>query len=193
MRTSSSFGLQRADGRKGRVGDTPAGKASAMLAAFASVSAQTFDLSLTDLHGGPIKGRQRPSQSLEEIRRSIRRVLREAEHNQHNVIIRPRSAIALLIQLDDFTAKKAVQVQSCAFMTVCTSPDNYQVWLAVSDGPQENDREAAKLFRTRVRRYAGADHSATGAVRIAGSKNFKQNTPRPSRLSNSPKSMPAGP
>jgi hypothetical protein len=40
--------------------------------------------------------------------------------------------------------------------------------------PQENDRETAKLFRTQVRRGAGADHSATGAVRIAGSKNFKQ-------------------
>jgi hypothetical protein len=158
----------------GRVGDTPAGKALAMLAALASVGAQAFDLSLTDLNGAPVKGRQRPNKSLEEIRRSIGRVLREAERNQHNVIIRPRSATTLLIQLDDFTAEKAVQVQSCAFMTVCTSPDNYQLWLAVSDGPQENDREAAKLFRARVRRSAGADHSATGAVRIAGSKNFKQ-------------------
>jgi hypothetical protein len=157
-----------------RVGDTPAGKALAMLAAFATVGARVFDLSLTDLSGAPVKGQQRPDKSLEEIRRSIGRVLREAERNQHNVIIRPRSATALLIQLDDFTAEKAVQVQSCAFMTVCTSPDNYQVWLAVSDGPQEDDREAAKLFRTRVRRSAGADHSATGAVRIAGSKNFKQ-------------------
>jgi len=68
-----------------------------MLAAFASVGARTFDLSLTGLHGEPIKGRQSPGQSLEQMRRSIPRVLREAEHNQHNVIIRPRSAIALLI------------------------------------------------------------------------------------------------
>ena len=58
-------------------------------------------------------------------------------------------------------------------MTVCTSPGNYQVWLAVLDGPQESDREAARQFRTRVRRGAGADQSATGAVRIAGSLNFK--------------------
>ncbi len=158
----------------GRVGDTPAGKALAMLAAFASVGAHMFDLSLTDLSGAPVKGRQRPNKSLEEIRRSIGRVLREAERNQHNVIIRPHSATTLLVQLDDFTAEKAIQVQSCAFMTVCTSPGNYQVWLAVSDGPQENDREAAKLFRTQVRRSAGADHSATGAVRIAGAINFKQ-------------------
>jgi hypothetical protein len=59
-------------------------------------------------------------------------------------------------------------------MTVGTSPGNYQVWLAVSDGPQESDGEAARLFCTRARRGAGADRSATGAIRIAGSKNFKQ-------------------
>ena len=58
-------------------------------------------------------------------------------------------------------------------MTLYTLPGNCQVWLAVSDGPKESDREAAKRFRTRVRRGAGADHSATGAVRIAGSLNFK--------------------
>jgi RepB DNA-primase from phage plasmid len=144
-----------------------------MLSAFASVGARVFDLSLTDLSGAPVKGLQRPGTSLEEMRRTIRRVLHEAERNQHNVIIRPRSATALLIQLDDFTAEQAAQVQPFAFMTVCTSPGNYQVWLAVSDGPQESDKEAAKQFRTRVRRAAGADHSATGAVRIAGSKNFK--------------------
>jgi len=145
-----------------------------MLATFASVGACVFDLSLTDLYGAPVKGLQRPGKSLDEMRRSIRCVLHEAEHNQHNVIIRPRSATALLIQLDDFTAEKAARIEPYAFMTVCTSSGNYQVWLAMSDGPQENDREAAKLFRTRVRRSAGADHSATGAVRIAGSKNFKQ-------------------
>jgi DNA primase RepB-like protein len=145
-----------------------------MLTAFVGVGAGVFDLSLTDLRGTPVKGLQRPGQSLEAIRRSIGRVLHNAERNQYNVIIRPRSATALLIQLDDFTAEQVAQVERYAFMTVCTSPGNYQVWLAISDGPQESDREAARLFRTRMRRGAGADHSATGAVRIAGSKNFKQ-------------------
>jgi hypothetical protein len=120
-----------------------------------------------------VKGLQRPGTSLEEIYHTIERVLREAEHNQYNVIIRPRLATALLIQLDDFTAEQAAYVQPFAFMTVCTSPGNYQVWLAVSDGPNESDKEAAKQIRTRMRRGTCADHSATGAVRIAGSKNFK--------------------
>jgi hypothetical protein len=54
---------------------------------------------------------------------------------------------------------------------VRTSPGNYQVWLAVADGPKESEKEAAKQFRIRVRKGAGADKSATG---IAGSLNFKK-------------------
>ena len=111
-----------------------------------------FDLSFTDLAGSPVKGLQRPGRSPGEMRRTIGRVLVDARRNQRNVIIRPRSATALLIQLDDFTAEKVAEVEQFAFMTVCTSPGNYQVWLAVLDGPQESDKEVARQFRTRVRR-----------------------------------------
>src|SRR5690242_6486095 len=103
-----------------RVGETPTGNALTMLAAFASLGAQVFDLSLTELNGAPVKGRQRPGQSLEDMRCLIGHVLRNAERNQHNVIIRPRSDLALLIQLDDFAAEKARQVEPYAFMTVGT-------------------------------------------------------------------------
>ena len=156
-----------------RAGKSDTGKALAMLSAFASVGAKVFDLSITDLDGKPVKGLQRPERSLEDMRRRITRDLQDGERNRHNVIIRPRSTTALLIQLDDFNDEKAAQMQPYAFMTLRTSPGNGQVWLAVSDGPKESDEEAAKLFRTRVRRGAGADQSATGATRIAGSLNFK--------------------
>jgi len=107
------------------------------------------------------------------MRRTAGLILPSAAKALLNVIIRPRSATTLLVQLDDLDADKVVQIVPHAFMTVCTSPGNYQLWLAVSDGPKESDKEAAKLFRTRVRRGAGADQSATGATRIAGSLNFK--------------------
>jgi hypothetical protein len=64
-----------------RGGDTPTGKALAMLSAFASAGARVFDLSLTDLTGAPVKGLQRPGKSLEEIRRTIGRVLYDTERN----------------------------------------------------------------------------------------------------------------
>jgi RepB DNA-primase from phage plasmid len=122
-----------------------------MLSAFASVGARVFDLSIMDLNGAPVKGLQCPGRGLEEMRRTIGLVLRDAVRSQHNVIIRPRSATALLVQLEDFTAEKAAQGAPLAFMTVCTSSDSYQVWPAVSDGPQEREKEAAKQYRTRIR------------------------------------------
>src|SRR5271157_2958166 len=157
-----------------RAGKSDTSKALAMLSAFASVGAKAFDLSITDLvDGKPVKGLQRPERSLEDMRRRIARDLQDGERNRHNVIIRPRSTTALLIQLDDFSDEKAAQMQPYAFITLRTSPGNGQIWLAVSDGPKESDEEAAKQFRKRVRRGAGSDKSATGATRIAGSLNFK--------------------
>ena len=152
-----------------RAGDTDAQAALTMLEAFGSVGATAFDVTLLNIEGRE-QGFQR-NRSLDELRHSIRCRLEAATGQQHSIVIRPRSTAALLIQLDDFTADKAEQLAQHAFMTVCTSPNNFQVWLAVSDGPKET--EAAKQFRTRVRRGAGADQSATGAVRLAGSLNFK--------------------
>jgi RepB DNA-primase from phage plasmid len=153
----------------GRGGAIDAQAALAMLEAFASVGAANFDVTLLDIEGRE-QGFQR-NRSLDELRHSIGRRLEAATDRQHSIVIRPRSMAALLIQLDDFTADKAAQLVPQAFMTVCTSPNNFQVWVAVSDGPKET--EAAKQLRTRVRRGAGADQSATGAVRLAGSLNFK--------------------
>ena len=145
----------------------------AMLDAFASVGARVFDLSIIDMNGNQVEGMQRTGETLEQLRRRIGLDLQAAESNQHNVIIRPRSTTALLVQLDDFSPEKAAQIEPYAFITICTSPGNGQVWLAVADGPKESKREAAKEFRKRLRRGAGADKSATGATRISGSLNFK--------------------
>jgi hypothetical protein len=152
---------------------TDASKALEMLTAFASVGARSFDVTVLN----DIEGREenfQSNRSLEELRRSMAKRLEAATRLQHSVIIRPRSSTALLIQLDDFTAEKAAQIEPHSFLTLQTSPGNFQVWLAVSDGPKEADKEAAKEFKTRVRRGAGSDHSASGATRIAGSLNFKK-------------------
>jgi hypothetical protein len=150
-------------------GRTDTTAALAMLTAFASVGARAFDVTLLDIEGRE-QGFQ-SNRSLEELRRSMAKRLEAATRSQHSVVIRPRSTTALLIQLDDFDEAKAERIQPYSFLTLQTSPGNFQVWLAVSDGPK--DAEAAKQFRTRVRRGSAADQSATGATRIAGSLNFK--------------------
>jgi hypothetical protein len=159
------------EGSSERAGKPDTSAALAMLNAFASVGARAFDVTLRDIEGRE-QGFQR-NRSLDELRRSMARRLEAATATQHSLVIRPRSNTALLIQLDDLTQEKAAQIEAYGFLTLRTSPGNYQVWLAVSDAPKESEKEAAKQFRTRVRRGAGADHSATGATRIAGSLNFK--------------------
>lgn len=146
-------------------------KALAMLDAFASVGARVFDLSILDIHGEPVKHLQRTGRSLDEMRRRIGVDLQAAARNRHSVVIRPRSKTALLVQIDDRDEATAAKLEP--FMVLTTSPGNGQIWIAVADGPPETDIQVAKEFRRRVRKATGADTSATGATRVAGSFNFK--------------------
>jgi hypothetical protein len=143
---------------------TAAVKALAMLDAFASVGVRSFDLTLTDLAGQ--KAGYRSLRGVDELRRTIGKTLQEAELRQHNVIVRPRSTTATLIQLDDLAGETVERITPFAFLVLCTSPRNYQAWLAVTD--------AAADFPLRVKRGAGADPTASGATRLAGSLNFKE-------------------
>ena len=52
------------------------------------------------------------------------------------------------------------------FLALETSPGNFQAWLALKGS---EDKE----FARRVRRGTGADATASGATRVAGSLNFK--------------------
>lgn len=146
--------------------ETPAIKALAMLSAFASVGARAFNLTLTDIEGEKIEGGYKPNTPLEQLRRTIGRALQDAERHRHNVIIRPRSTAATLIQLDDLDASKAERIAPHSFIVFQTSPGNYQAWVAV-------EKEAPEDFSRRLRKGAGADATASGSTRIAGSLNFK--------------------
>ena len=146
-----------------------------MIDAFASVGASAFVISLIDINENPKA--ERETRSPEELKRNLSGRLEAASRARLNLIIRPRSTTATLIQLDDFSDQRADRIAPFAFMTVQTSPGNNQVWLAVSDGPKDGDsaaeKEAAKQFRKRLRKGAGADKQATGATRLAGSLNIK--------------------
>jgi RepB DNA-primase from phage plasmid len=157
-----------------RAGETVAGsndtsKALAMLDAFARIGTTAFDVTLTNLDGE--KTLFQPKRSLDELRRTIAKRLEAAASLKQNTIIRPRSTTATLIQLDDLNRAQVGQIAPHAFLVICTSPGNHQAWVAVMDAPKEKD--AARDFARRLRKGAGADPTATGATRIAGSLNFK--------------------
>lgn len=140
-----------------------------MLAAFVSVGARAFDVTLNNIEGE--KTGFELNRSPEELRRSMTRRLEAAAELQNNFIIRPRSTFARIVQLDDLDAAKVDSVAPFAFMTFRTSPGNFQAWLAVRDTPDEE--KAARDLDSRLRKGAGADLTASGATRIAGSLNFK--------------------
>jgi hypothetical protein len=135
-----------------------------MLAAFASVGVERCDLTLTDLVGGKVAFRS--NRPLVELRSALPQVLKEAARQQHNVILRPRRGGPALIQLDDLGEDAARKLQPAAFMTLQTSPKNYQAWIAVADADAD--------FARRLRKGAGADLAASGATRVSGSVNYKQ-------------------
>jgi hypothetical protein len=140
-------------------------KALDMLDAFASVGVRAFDVTMTDIKGDKIPRGFQANRGVDQLRASIGPQLERATRARENFIIRPRSTTATLIQLDDLPAEAAAAIGRHAFMVLCTSPGNFQAWVAVKDAPPD--------FARRLRKGAGADPSASGATRISGSLNFK--------------------
>jgi hypothetical protein len=139
-----------------------------MLDVFASVGVRRFDIEHIDIdqqHRG-----FRRAQTLEQARESMPFLVDSAAQRHNNVIVRPHADDATLIQLDDLPAAALDRVRPVAFLIVTTSPGNFQAWLAVRGGSASDDAD----LRRRVKKAAGADPSASGAVRVAGTVNFKR-------------------
>ncbi len=148
----------------GRAGRGRAEPALEMLEAFASVGAERFDVTFTDAGGEKVGFRgNRP---LDQLWPAMPAILQEATERRHNVIVRPRSTGATLIQLDDLGEDAAARLQPVSFLVLRTSPGSYQVWIALADGDSD--------FARRLRKGAGADLTASGASRISGSLNSKE-------------------
>jgi hypothetical protein len=135
-----------------------------MLDTFASLGVSAFDLTRTDMDGR--KRSFRAAQSGEALRRWMPSLMESAAHYRDNLIVRPRDAAAELVQLDDLSAAMLEPLSSYAFLILRTSVGNYQAWLAV--------RGCGSDVARRLRRASGADPSASGAARLAGSMNFKR-------------------
>lgn len=167
-------------------------QARAMLDLFASVSASHFDVTWTNAAGHPRRPRrlrgkiralthclpQSPINpdwvdavhikaiSYSDITRVVSAMLETASIEQLNLIIRPHGPDVSFLQLDDLSSDKLPPLAPAMFLILETSSGNFQAWLGLS-GKVETD------FARRVRKGTGADATASGATRIAGSFNFK--------------------
>jgi hypothetical protein len=136
-----------------------------MLHAFASVGAETFDLTITNRDGEKVRFCR--GVSFENLCRVIPGELDRAAEHGHNVIVRPHGPAVVFIQLDDLSAAALERVQEVAFLGLRTSPGNFQGWVAMLAADADED------LARRLRKGAGADPTASGAARITGSLNFK--------------------
>jgi RepB DNA-primase from phage plasmid len=139
-------------------------EARRMINIFASVGATRFDLTTTTAAGD--KDQFRRAVPLAELMRTLPRLLDTAIAAQRNVIVRPHGPGISFLQLDDLKADQLARLAPAVFLFLETSPGNFQAWAALQG---HEDKE----FARRVRRGTGADATASGATRIAGSLNFK--------------------
>ena len=144
--------------------NTEPADAQAMLDAFASVGATRFDVTWTTKAGEGERFQR--SVSLADLTRTMPAMLDGATRRQINLIIRPRGEGVAFIQLDDLKAEQITAVAPAVFLALETSPGNFQAWVALS-ATEDKD------FARRLRKGTGADPTASGATRVAGSFNFK--------------------
>lgn len=146
--------------------DNPASQAArAMLDTFTSAGADHFDITWTNQQGE--KAGFRRHMPADTLRTLLPVMLSNAEKNERNLIVRPLSDRAVFIQLDDLSGEGLERLKPAAFLGLETSPGNYQAWVSIPAGQSDKD------FARRLRKGAGADDTASGATRVAGSLNFK--------------------
>lgn len=137
-----------------------------MLDLFASVGTNRFDLTRTDRQGEKVKFER--GYTLDRLRLALPGLLGLCAQAQQNLIVRPYgSPPVFLIQLDDLDAEKCQRVVAVSFLQLQTSPGNYQTWISLP-------ADAGVDFIRRLRKGTGADPNASGATRVAGSRNFKE-------------------
>lgn len=162
--------------------------ARAMLDAFTSVGAEHFDVTWTTRQGE--KATFRRHVPAESLRHFLPQLLAKAEKSERNLIVRPVSRRAVFIQLDDLGREGLERVKPASFLGLETSSSNYQAWVAIPAGGADKD------FARRLRKGAGADDTASGATRVAGSLNFKDkyapDFPRVQVAHNAPGLMASG-
>ena len=157
--------LRETETRGGGLMDDAVGQALRMIDVFASVGAERFDLTHLDIDG--MKRGFRREQTVRQLKNSLPILMQNAPARQNNIIVRPHAAPpVLLAQLDDLDAQSLERLENFAFLTLSTSPGNHQAWIGVKDGDAD--------FARRLRKGTGADGSASGATRVAGTLNFKR-------------------
>ena len=114
-------------------GVSPVEQAELMIALFQSIDRDCFVLKVSAKNGEILESL--PNLGADDVHRRLPELLREAEHKNLSVAIRPadngRQGGLGLLRLDDLGALALDQVQRSAFMILETAQGIYQCWFAV--------------------------------------------------------------
>jgi RepB DNA-primase from phage plasmid len=128
-------------------------EARQMLDICASVGARAVDLTLTNSAGE--KKWFRRDLSLSDLARTLPAMLDDAAIKKCNVIIRPHGAGMMFLQLDDLAPDQLARVAPPCFISLETSPGNFQAWLAI---PGCEDKDFARRC-AKAREPSGRERS----------------------------------
>lgn len=136
-----------------------------MIDAYTSVGVVTFDVTRTGVMQEKIS--YRPGVNPGGMKLMLQYFIPFCWRVQQNFIVRPRRPRScVLAQLDDLDGRKLDRVGCRAFLSLETSPGNFQAWVAIADGDADLARRLVKGL--------DVDWNASRAVRIAGSPNCKE-------------------
>lgn len=143
-------------------------QATFMTALFQSFDRDSFDLLLTTDDEFELECER--DLNLQAMFDRLPTILKQAEDNNLNVVVRPlsrgRANEPKLIKVDDLDLDGFKRLRRYAFLTLETSPQKFQCWLAVANNAGHNTAI--------LRRLLGATEAANGSdglVPLAGSRN----------------------
>jgi hypothetical protein len=158
------------------------------LDAFSSVGADELTTVVRDREGTVVTPVYRRS-SLADARRLLPKIVAVANEHSCSVTIRPYSQSVTFVQLDDVDQAVLQFFTPLAFIRIRTSPESYQVWLAIpSEGHDADLQFKRRIKRGRIdaldalgvavseatkARGTIADKNATESMRCPGSRNWK--------------------
>ncbi len=154
--------------------DTAADQAAATVEAFQSVGATRFKVVF--LNAKPVSG-QSACVGSEEVSAAnllakVESYIKRSEQQSESVCLRPQDGA--LIQIDDSDASTLALLQPFSFLTIETSPGNFQAWIALHPDTNEDKRREIRDRLLRRLKETGANGGAFNSVRLPGALNAKE-------------------
>jgi hypothetical protein len=166
--------------------ESPESGAKKLVEAFVSVGVVEFKtvfISCIDLKGD-YRCVGAEDVTAEQLRARIPTYIRRSERQTQSVSLRPKNpelrqdhaacSNGALIQVDDCSPEVLARLAPYSFVTVETSPGNYQAWIALPKGTTEGARISIRERLLRKLKDTGANGGAYNSVRLAGSLNAKE-------------------